>query len=345
MKSRDRGNARNKVQADGADRALARDRSRQVVRLGTKVQRSLAALLIGLSILPSALAHGIAGNRLFPGTLTFDDPAVADEFTGPTLSEQRHPTPFGDEVSDHTSGLSLSRLLTDSTAVGMDTAWTEHRNLAGQTTRGIGATHLFVKHQLYESDESETLLAGSVALGLGGVGRADLHAHTYSTIEPGISFGKGFGNLPDELAVLRPFAIAGNLVADFPLAAKSRPEPGASLVTSPVIVHAGLAFEFSPRYLTARFRPGVPPTEEPLDQWIPLVEFQVDRPISGGYGRASAATANPGIAYVARTWQVAAEWIAPLTTQGGSHGVRLQLNVFLDDAWPSLFGKPMLGLK
>ena len=26
-----------------------------------------------------AYAHGIAGNRYFPGTLTFDDPAVADE--------------------------------------------------------------------------------------------------------------------------------------------------------------------------------------------------------------------------------------------------------------------------
>ena len=27
----------------------------------------------------SADAHGIAGNRFFVGTLTFDDPAVADE--------------------------------------------------------------------------------------------------------------------------------------------------------------------------------------------------------------------------------------------------------------------------
>ncbi|MFS9669888.1 hypothetical protein, partial [Klebsiella pneumoniae] len=62
--------------------------------------------------------------------------------------------------------MSLSRLLTESTAIGMDTAWTDHRNLAGEATRGIGATHLFVKHQLYINDASETLLAGSVALGL-----------------------------------------------------------------------------------------------------------------------------------------------------------------------------------
>lgn len=306
---------------------------------------ALCALLIAQGATSPASAHGIAGNRLFPGTLTFDDPAVADEPSGPGLSAQRHPTPFGDEVRDRTVGMSLSRLLTESTAIGMDTAWTDHRNLAGEATRGIGATHLFVKHQLYINDASETLLAGSVALGLGGVGKADLHAHTYNTIEPGVSFGQGFGNLPDSLALFRPFAIAGNLVADFPLASKSRPEAGAALVVNPIIVHAGLAIEFSTRYLTARFKPGAPATEEPLNQWIPLVEFQVDRPVSGGYGRDSAATANPGIAYVAKTWQASIEWIVPLTPQGGSHGVRAGLVFFLDDAWPSLFGKPVFRSK
>lgn len=35
-----------------------------------------AALLLSVE---SAHAHVIAGNRFFPGTLTFDDPAVADE--------------------------------------------------------------------------------------------------------------------------------------------------------------------------------------------------------------------------------------------------------------------------
>jgi hypothetical protein len=40
------------------------------------------ALVVGLAVSPlsrRADAHGIAGNRYFPGTLTFDDPAVADE--------------------------------------------------------------------------------------------------------------------------------------------------------------------------------------------------------------------------------------------------------------------------
>jgi hypothetical protein len=37
----------------------------------------------------SAQAHGIAGDRLFPPTLTIDDPSVADELSLPTFSYQQ----------------------------------------------------------------------------------------------------------------------------------------------------------------------------------------------------------------------------------------------------------------
>jgi len=52
---------------------------------------------------------------------------------------------------------------------------------------------------------------------------------------------------------------------------------------------------------------------------------------------------NPGLSYVAVTWQIAAEAIVPLNTEGGSRiGARAQLLLFLDDLIPSLFGKPLL---
>jgi hypothetical protein len=41
---------------------------------------SVIAAAAALPIRSAADAHGIAGNRLFPGTLSFDDPAVADKF-------------------------------------------------------------------------------------------------------------------------------------------------------------------------------------------------------------------------------------------------------------------------
>jgi hypothetical protein len=41
---------------------------------------------LGSVIPPAVNAHGIAGDRYFPGTLTFDDPAVADELIAPNFA-------------------------------------------------------------------------------------------------------------------------------------------------------------------------------------------------------------------------------------------------------------------
>jgi hypothetical protein len=50
---------------------------------------------------------------------------------------------------------------------------------------------------------------------------------------------------------------------------------------------------------------------------------------------------NPGLSYVAVTWQIAVEAIVPLNSAAGRGG-RMQLLLFLDDLAPSLFGKPLL---
>jgi hypothetical protein len=52
---------------------------------------------------------------------------------------------------------------------------------------------------------------------------------------------------------------------------------------------------------------------------------------------------NPGFAYVAVAWQIAAEAIIPLNRAGGTGtGFRAQLLFFVDDLIPSVFGKPLL---
>jgi hypothetical protein len=52
---------------------------------------------------------------------------------------------------------------------------------------------------------------------------------------------------------------------------------------------------------------------------------------------------NPGLSYVAVTWQIAVEAIVPLNSVSGhTIGGRAQLLLFLDDLIPSLFGKPLL---
>src|SRR5215467_208223 len=73
----------------------------------------LFIIVVGLAISECAQAHGIAGNRFFPGTMAFDDPAVADEFLVESLSLS-HP-PDADStfnVIDNAVAWSRDRLLT-----------------------------------------------------------------------------------------------------------------------------------------------------------------------------------------------------------------------------------------
>ncbi len=70
------------------------------------------------------------------------------------------------------------------------------------------------------------------------------------------------------------------------------------------------------------------------------MEFSCDSPL----GQKSKATVNPGLTYVADKWQIAVEAIVPVNSYSGrSVGARLQTEVFLDDAIPALFGKPLFG--
>ena len=53
------------------------------------MHRIAAAFAAAMFIPITAHAHGVAGPRIFPATLTVDDPAVADEWALPTVTWQR----------------------------------------------------------------------------------------------------------------------------------------------------------------------------------------------------------------------------------------------------------------
>ena len=306
--------------------------------------KRFVAIALAVSCSSSAFAHGIAGNRFFPGTLTFDDPAVADEAILPGYSELRHPSE-GALVNDDTFNWSFVRLLTPTIAVSIDSGWI-HRSWGDLHRSGFDTTNVGIKGEIFRNNEHETLVSAGVAWGIGRSGAQGVGANGPDTIQPGIFFGKGFGDLPDSLTWLRPFAIAGSVVAELPTGGTGRsiaPDPLTDIFASmPVLkvetLHWGFAIEYSTYYLTKRFTGGQP-KEEPLNQLVPLVEFSFDSPRA----QKTAATMNPGLSYVAVTWQLAAEAILPLNHEGGrGTGFRAQLLFFIDDLMPSLFGKPLL---
>jgi len=293
----------------------------------------------------SAEAHGIAGNRFFPGTLSFDDPAVADEAIVPNFASSKHPGEGGD-VADNRYSWSVFRLLTKTVGIGVDSGWV-HRNWDVASRSGFDTTNLTIKGEVYRNDLHETLVSAGLSWGIAHSGAQGIGANAPDLISPGIFFGKSLGDLPDSLAWLRPFGITGAVSLEHPMTGTAinfgiDEQTGqlSPMVTRKVdTLHWGFAVEFSTLYLTSRFAPGKLPKQEPLNQLVPLVEFSFVSP----RGEKTAATMNPGLSYVAVTWQVAAEAIVPLNTEAGRGiGGRAQLLLFLDDLIPSLFGKPLL---
>lgn len=116
----------------------------------------------------------------------------------------------------------------------------------------------------------------------------------------------------------------------------------ASIVTNnPNILHWAVAREYSTLYLTDRFNGG-PPTAEPLNQLVPLVEFAFDTSLGARLGQPTVGTMNPGLSYVAVSYQIAIEAVVPLDRAAGSSvGGRIQVLFFLDDFMPSIFGTPL----
>jgi len=293
----------------------------------------------------SAHAHGIAGNRFFPGTLSFDDPAVADEAIVPNFAGFKRPVDGGNVV-DNRFDWSFFRVLTPTLGFDVASAWV-HRNWGNSLRSGSDVISLGLKGEVYRNDLHEMLVSARLGWGIGHSGAQGINANAPDLLQPGIFFGKGFGDLPDELAWLRPFAITGAVTLDHPMTGSSinfgiDPLTGqlSPMLTRNVdTLHWGFALEFSTLYLTSRFTPGKLPKDEPLNQLVPLVEFSFDSP----RGQKTLATMNPGFSYVAVTWQVAVEAIVPLNSEAGrSVGARAQLLLFLQDLIPSVFGKPLL---
>jgi hypothetical protein len=307
--------------------------------------RWLAVLLALLGKPHASQAHGIAGNRFFPGTLAFDDPAVNDELAL-QLSRLKRPAEDGGPVTDSVWSWSFMRLLTPDIAFGIDSnvIWRDRSRFPQET--GSGPINLTLKGLLYRSDPHETLISAGLTWGIGHSGTRAVGGDRPETLQPGLFFGKGFGDLPDGFSWLRPFAITGAVTADLPTS-RDWPIAGVDSATGMLApmttrfnntLRWGFALEYSTLYLTDRFTGG-PPKEEPLNQLVPLVEFAFVSP----EGEKTVATMNPGVSYVAKTYQVAAEAIMPLNHEAGQGvGFRMQLLFFLDDLAPSVFGKPLL---
>lgn len=307
---------------------------------------SLVALASGV-----AWAHGLAGKRFFPATLATDDPFVADELSLPTISHIKTPG-AGDTPPTKETDLSaeFSKRLTRDLGISLGGTFKLLDPDPGKSVTGFDNLEVSLKYALFKSDEHEMLLSIGVGWDVGGTGsKKRVDAERFDTVTPSLFFGKGFGDLPDRLELLKPLALTGALGWAVPSRVRTQTittddngNVDVDREFNPTVFTWGFSAQYSLQYLQAFVRDvGLP---APLNRLIPLVEVALRTPIDGPRARYTTGTVNPGVIWFGKYFQLGLEAVIPMNTASGKNvGVLGQIHFFLDDLFPKTLGRPLFG--
>ena len=314
---------------------------------------ALAGLATACLPLSRSIAHEIVGNRFFPATLGIDDPGVNDELSIPTLASFK----TGDDPSFRRRDFSaeFSKRITEAFAISVGTTYSHLSPPGGPT--GFGANgfqnlETTFKYRVLKSPEHEFVMSIGLNIEWGGTGVDRVGADPFNTYAPTLYFGKGFGDLPDTVSWLRPLALTGQVGYAIPGKFSSttigiNPDTGDPTINTdfnPRVLNWGGTLQYSMPYLKSSVVDlGLP---DFINHMIPLVEATLQTPIgnTSTSGTLTTGTINPGIIWVGKTFQIAAEALIPINRQSGTNiGAIVQLNFYLDDIDPRGLGRPIFG--
>jgi len=290
-------------------------------------------------------AHGFAGQRFFPATLTTDDPFVADELSLPTVALIPNPAASGSPATLETDlSIDMSKRITPNFAIGLGETWqnTKTEGAGNSSISGFANLDVNAKYLLVSNGPHELLLSVGVDAEIGASGSSSIGVDRFSTVVPQVFFGKGLGDLPKSLSLLRPFAVTGVLGVGFPTEAKTVSDSG-DVQQNPDVLRTGMAIEYSLPYLQASVLDiGL---RAPFNRLIPLVEFSFQTPLDRGQQGLTTGTINPGIIWAGTYFQIGFEALIPANSRTGHNvGAIAQLHFYIDDIFPrNILGKPLFG--
>jgi hypothetical protein len=275
-----------------------------------------------------AQAHVVCGDRVFPTTLTMDDPGVSDEFSLPTI--MLTPTP---SAQSNSYGYEWDKTITEDLGFAVNGDYVTQRSPT-QNLNGWDNITVTLKdqHPCIKRHEHEELTwsVGLIRL-IPGTGSAQLRDRgviaSVGSTAPTFYFGKGLGDLP--AAYLRPLAITGEVSRVF----SDTPS------VSPNAWTYAASFQYSLPYLQQNVKAQHAP--QFLMRMTPIVEVAMTSPDVGS----PTGTIAPGILYDANTWQLGAEAVIPASRATGQvqgTGFIIQFHEFLDSFYKSWFGRPII---
>jgi hypothetical protein len=292
-------------------------------------------------------AHGFAGARFFPATLTIDDPFVADELSLPTVSHIKNPAGGDAPASRETDiAVEFSKIVAPHFGISLNETLIHLEAQGDKPHTNFGNLEVGGKYELLVNAPHEAIVSFGLSAEIGGTGRAAVGADSFSTFTPSLFYGKGFGDLPESLKWLKPVAVTGILGLTFPTRAGTATvtDDGDTAVDRhPNVLQWGFALEYSLPYLQSAVQDvGLP---APFNRLIPVVELNFQSPLNHGGGQTTG-TVNPGLIWAGKYLQVGVEAVVPINQQTGHNvGVIGMLHFYLDDLFPKVFGKPLFGGK
>jgi hypothetical protein len=286
----------------------------------TKQQFLAACAVVCVFAFSDANAHAIAGQRLFPSTLTFDDPGIGAEL--PLVFSRIR----ADGVMQNDLGISVTKPVTQNFSLIAGTDY------VGATQPGAPALHGWSNFefggvwQVYRNAASESIGSFSISRSFAHTGSRSVR-DGFSTWSPEFDFGQGFGNAHANW--LRPFALTGSLGLDLP------DDPD-----EPRMLNWGLSLQYSIPYLQDFVKyAGI---KAPFDKMIPIIELPMQTCLDRGCRGQTTGYIAPGVIWIGRYVQWGFELQIPVNHRAGNAiGVMFGFDVYLDDLAPHGFGAPL----
>ena len=301
-----------------------------------------AAGLVVLRASP-ALAHAVCGSRIFPVTLTMDDPGVADEASLPTVSTTRQGADGGPgSVHEYDFNFEYDKRITTNLGVGFNYGWNLIQTDHAKTQTGFQDFVVTPKYSTCVSADHEFIVAAGVQRVFGATGTQHIGSDVFGSTTPTLYVGKGLGDVP--LDAVRPFSVTGELSYEIPdrgLKSTFGGLPGDANGGNAREWFGAVSLQYSIPYLQSQVKDyGLPSFFSHL---VPLVEITWTSPASAPNNLATTWTIAPGIIYEGQSYQVGIELLVPANKAAGpSVGAIAQLHLYLDDLFPNSIGKPLL---
>jgi hypothetical protein len=297
------------------------------------------ASFLALAFTSDALAHCFVGARFFPATLATDDPCVADEMSLPTVSWSR--TADMPSATEWDFSGEISKRITENFGVSIGQNWTQIRQADGTLTTGFQNLETTFQYQVLKDRSHELALLAGLIVDWGHTGSTGSGlATTYSQVTPTVYVGKGFGDLPDSVSWIRPFAVTGQVGYQIPTNSFD--------FTQSVFIPQQLVYGASLQYSLPYLKTEVIDLQLPdfFNHLIPIVEASFTTPVANNFGNpyTTTGTINPGVIFVGSYFQVGLEAMIPINRASGTGvGVLGQLHLYLDDMFPTTVGQPLFG--